>query len=188
MRLKSLVLVFGLSFASIFSFSQTKSMFNTDEKDIPTIMVLNVSKEGGGINGISQPGIGNWKKFIFADAGDTIAVQIYFHNSTLYRTDSATLSLLPKRSTADNFHAFVGGVASTTIDRSEGYAIVMTTPFEKVTFIPGSVRIYKHGSPTAYQVQKEASLFTEKGLSIGAISPGWDFQGTLSAEFVVSDN
>lgn len=157
--------------------------FNTNPQDLPTLMVTNASKNK---NCNSQPGDGCWNTIVAADPGDTIAVQVYFHNSTPYRADSTTLSIQPQISQKSTYHTFVGGVASLTLERSVANATVITTLEETLSFIPGSLRMYKNGSANAYQVIKQDDLFKIQGLNIGNVSPGWQNQGTLVAFYVVS--
>jgi hypothetical protein len=158
--------------------------FNTDSRDLPTVMVTNVTDNPGCQ---SQPGAGCWSTSVNANPGDTIGVQVYFHNSTIYLAEDTTLSIKPKTSSASSTHTFTGGVAATTIDRAVGNATVRISSAQSLTFIPGTVRVYKNGDRGGYTVGNESTLFGT-GLHVGDVSPGWDTQGTLSAQFKVSGN
>lgn len=156
--------------------------FNTDPRDLPTVMVTNVTNNPGCH---SQPGAGCWTTSVSAKPGDIIGVQVYFHNSTVYLAEDTTLSIKPKTSSASTSHTFTGGAAATTIERAVGSASVNIRSSQSINFIPGTVRVYKNGDTVGYTVANESSLFGT-GLHIGDVSPGWTTQGTVSAQFKVS--
>jgi hypothetical protein len=155
--------------------------FNVDPEDLPTITVSNSR-----IQPCRQGPIdGCWKPVIEAIPGDTISLQLYFKNSGDILAEEVSLYINPKSSTLDTLHIFVGGVASLTLPRSEGFAIVKSKEFTSLTFIPGSVRILKNGDAAPFKVLGENSLF-DGGFKIGDVSPGIQTQGALVAQFKVS--
>lgn len=156
--------------------------FNTDPNDLPTIMVTNVTQDGGCSAGL---GAGCWKTSVDARPGDTIAVQVYFHNATNTVAYDTHLSLQPGETSRGTTHTFSGGVASSSIDRATGSATVRTSSSQKLTFINGSVRAFRHGDQVGFSVDNESSLFGT-GLSIDEV--GVDVQGVLMAKFKVSND
>lgn len=163
-------------------------VFNTDPKDLPTVMVTNITQNGGCGAGY---GLGCWKTSITAKPGDVIGVGVYFHNSTKYLAEDVHLSIKPENASGVTQLTFTGGVASSTVDRAVGSATVTITggSAQDITYVPGTVRLYQHGDTTGYTVSasEEQTLF-DHGLAIGNVSPGWDTQGALSAHFKVSGN
>lgn len=157
--------------------------FNTDPSDLPTVMVNNVTQSGGCASG---PGAGCWTTAINANPGDTIAVQVYLHNSTPYLAENTTVGLKPQSTGTVSNVTFTGVVASTSIDRSYGSATVTFSSPASLSFIPGSLRLYKHGQTTGYGYSNEADIFGTNGLLIGEVSPGWDTQAVVVANFKVS--
>jgi hypothetical protein len=111
---------------------------------------------------------------------------VYFHNSTVYLAEDTQVGMSPKSSGSSTNHTFTGAVASTTIDRATGSASVRISSSQSITFIPGTIRAYIHGDNIGYTVADESALFGS-GVPIGAVSPGWDTQGTITAQFKVSD-
>jgi hypothetical protein len=160
--------------------------FNTDPSDLPTIMVTNVTNNP---SCQSQPGAGCWSRSISAKPGDVIGVQVYFHNSTPYLAEETTLSVTPESTSAVSSVKFSGGVASITVGRATGSATVtINGSAQTVTYIPGSIRLYKHGDTTPHQMSGSEALFGPSGLNIGDVSPGWNNQGTLTVQFKVGNN
>ncbi len=155
--------------------------FNKDNRDFPTVMVSNVSKQ----KCPSGPTSACWSEQISANLGDTIAVQIYFHNPTIYVAEDVQIGINPEISPRGTFHIFSGAVASTTILKSEGMASVITPSPLSISFIPGSVRKWKHGQIIVDPIQNEYLLFRE-GIPIGDVSPGWSNQGEVVAMFRVT--
>lgn len=158
--------------------------FNTDPSDLPTVMVTNITQEGGCSSG---PGAGCWHTSVNANPGDVIGVQVYFHNSTQYVAEDTQVGMAPRNTGTSTSHTFTGAVASTTIDRSTGSASVHITSAQSISFIPGTVRAYIHGQTGGYTVSNESALFGS-GVAIGDVSPGWSTQGTITAQFRVSNN
>ncbi len=160
------------------------NQFNTDPSDLPTVMVTNITQDGGCSSG---PGAGCWHTSISANPGDVIGVQVYFHNSTQYVAEDTKVGMGPKVSNSATNHTFGGKVASTTIASAQGTASVHLSSSQSISFISGTARAYKNGSTAGYTITDEAALFGS-GLAIGNVSPGWDTQGTITAQFKVSGN
>ncbi len=158
--------------------------FNTDPGDLPTVMVTNITQNGGCESG---PGAGCWHTSVTANPGDTIGVQVYFHNSTATLAEDTQVGMSPRNSSAGTTITFKGAVASTTIAPATGSATVTLGSSQTISFIPGTVRAYIHGQSGGYTVSNESALFGD-GLPIGNVSPGWDTQGTITAQFKVSNN
>lgn len=154
--------------------------FNIEPEDFPTLMTTNVTTSPCS----SGPETGCWKRETYAKNGDTVAVQVYFHNSTKYLAEDVRIGLGPQITEKGSLHVISGVVASTTIPRSEGYVIVRTDATETLSFISGSIRMYKNGEKIGYRVSDENSVF-QNGIAIGNVSPGWATQGTLVAMFKV---
>jgi len=177
-----LMLILGVFMAAPVVHAADK--FNTDPADLPTVMVTNITQDGGCT---SAPGANCWKTSVTANPGDIIGVQVYFHNSTVYLAEDTQVGMAPRTSSADTSHTFTGAVASTSIDRSSGSASVRISSSQSISFIPGTVRAYIRGDSVGYTVSNESALFGS-GVSIGDVSPGWDNQGTITAQFRVSNN
>ncbi|QEC66760.1 hypothetical protein FRZ67_05370 [Panacibacter ginsenosidivorans] len=157
---------------------------NVQPNDLPTMMVGNITQDHGCEAGY---GAGCWKTFINANPGDTIAFQIFFHNSEKYLAENLTMNMNPLKSSSDTFHIFVSDIITPSLPIVNGYTMVKTSKPVSISFIPGSIRLYKHGENIGYSFSNEESLFTKNGLLIGNISPGWDTQGALVVNFKVSD-
>ncbi|HSE56826.1 MAG TPA: hypothetical protein VLB02_01945 [Candidatus Paceibacterota bacterium] len=177
----SMFALFGMLIATPI-LAHAADRFNTDPNDLPTIMVTNVTQDGGCSAGT---GAGCWKTSVDARPGDTVAVQVYFHNATNTIAYDTHLSLQPGETSRGTTHTFSGGVASSSIDRATGSATVRTSSTQKLTFINGSVRVFRHGDQVGFSVDNENSLFGT-GLSIDEVGVG--VQGVLMAKFKVSND
>ncbi len=177
----SVAVLFGMLIASPL-LAHAAGSFNTDAGDMPTVTVSN-----GNTNPCQTGPIdGCWKTSVSARPGDLITVHIYFHNSTDTVAENTMLSLSPRTTASGTTHTFSGSVSSTTIGSANGSATVTTSSNQTITFIPGSVRVGDHAG-NFYSVTDENSLFGS-GVSIDEVSPGWDKQGFLVAQFRVSNN
>jgi hypothetical protein len=156
----------------------TLSFFNA----IPEMSTLTISNsknicDFGPINGC-------WTESTLADAGDTIAVQVYYKNSSNTPSKETTLSIQPQESSPTNKLIFKGGVASITGPRAVGQATLILSSKQSVTYIPGSARW--HPAIDQLAAVQENNLFGQTGFNIGTVMP--NSQGILVAFFLVSNN
>ena len=156
----------------------TLSFFNA-MPEMPTLTISNSKKpcDFGPINGC-------WTENTRADAGDTIAVQVYYKNSSNTPAKETTLSIQPQESSATDKLIFKGGVASMNGPRSVGQATLIISSKQTVTYIPGSARW--HPSIDQLSPVQEINLFGHSGFNIGTVMP--NSQGILIAFFLISKN
>jgi len=155
------------------------SIFNTDPEDEPTVLVSNSTKPCD-----AGPSNGCWVKSINARVGDTVGVQIYFHNCSKYVAHAVAVGMNPEYSSFGKIHLLKGVIAEDN-GIVRGSARVATPDPAILTFIPGSVRLYRNQSLVPYSIKGERYLFSSNGINIGDIEPGWNGQGIIVADYKV---
>jgi hypothetical protein len=172
-------LLYNRELDSIPNFNQV-SVFNTAPNDLHTVLVSNNTtnpcKAG--------PANGCWTNIINAKAGDLISVQIYFHNCGDSVAKSVVIGMNPQITNLDTAHLFEGVIAEDHGIVREAAKVISTAP-TKLVFIPGSVRLFPNQSTTGDRFNDEKYLFSQYGINIGDVNPGWDGQGVLVADFRV---
>lgn len=146
--------------------------------EMPTLTIANskIPCFAGSINGC-------WKQSILANPGDTIAIHLYYRNSSCVIAKETTLHISPMNSLPTSRIIFSGGVASKTGPRIVGEATLEISSRRAVVYIPNSAR-WNVSIDKNFTVDDE-SLFG-KGFNIGTITP--NTQGTLVAFFKVLNN
>lgn len=182
--LSTLALVFGMTAFISTAYAGGSTSFNDDPRDLATVLVS---------DGTTNPCVaghadGCWKSSTTANPGDTISVQIYFHNTGNTNATDVAVGMKPENSSASTHHTFTGVVAVGDTVVARGSATVNVTSSQSLQFIPGSVRFYPNQSTSGHSMTGENYLFSGYGINIGDIKPGWSGQGVLVADFKVSGN
>lgn len=149
--------------------------------EMPTITVANSTRVVCNYGPID----GCWKTSTTAQAGDVIAVSIYYKNTSNTVSQGTTLGLKPQSSGPTTSITFSGGVASLTGPRAVGSASVSISSSQSLTYIPGSGKWYPSATSGTREIDSSA-LFGTSGFNIGTVNPGE--QGALVAFFKVSNN
>ena len=131
--------------------------------------------------------------------GDVVTVILYHHNTGNLTAANATFRLTPMNTTQSGTHVFYGTLTGGGVSAPAGSTTLYTTDATRLTYIPGSVKMWGNGPGyVAYPIalpygQTGDELFTS-GLRIGDI-PGkntcpmdaspYDFcnQGTVTVQF-----
>ncbi|MFT3911432.1 MAG: hypothetical protein QM737_18560 [Ferruginibacter sp.] len=156
--------------------------FNTDTRDKATVQVSNYTKK-------KYPGgteLGGWTSSIKADVGDTISVKVYYHNCTENVVSNVFVGMRLDNTDVDSIHIFRGSISiNDSIDVLSKATVCLSTQATLI-FISGSVRWYPNQSIYPTQLlSTENLLFTKMGFFIGDIKPGWPYQGSVVASFLV---
>ncbi len=176
--LSSLAVFFGLAFFA--SSANAQAVFNSPGQ-MPTVTISNSTRticNYGPINGC-------WQSSTTAQAGDVVAVHIYYKNTSNTAAQGTTLSVQPASTGSTTSVNFTGGVASLSGPRSVGSASLSISSSQSVRYIPGQAKWYPSASSGTRPVD-DSALFGNSGFNIGTVNPGE--QGVLVAFFQVSNN
>lgn len=173
--------LFGFSASTVFA----ATVFNNHASDYATVRVTNQTQNPNSST--------SWSSSTTANAGDTIAVIVYYHNNGSENAVSTKLKInngtfLSSAST----HVISGSVGASNAPTVSGSATVNLTSSQTLTFVSGSPAWFANNQGTILYTlpngQDGSEIFTGSGLNIGTIVPGWSQQGTFVFHYKVSDN
>ncbi len=177
----SFALVFLLGSQSVFA----TELWNGASNDCPTLAVANFTTNTG-LNNPCWP-----LSSVSANPGETINVRIYYHNSSDLngspQTANNTRVILNTPSGSSTSHSFSAQVTSDQGSISSGTVTVNLPSSQTLTF--GSTRWYPNQtqSQASFLNGQNGSEIKSGGLSIGAIAPGWNSQGSVVVSFQVGN-
>jgi len=87
----------------------------------------------------------------------------------------------------DTVHVFTGVIAEDN-GIVRGNAAIRSAKPTRLVFVPGSVRFYPNQSLLGHLIDGENYLFSNTGINIGNVNPGWAGQGVLVTDFRVLSN
>ncbi|MBP6858083.1 MAG: DUF11 domain-containing protein [Candidatus Pacebacteria bacterium] len=174
----TLAAFFGLALMATPSFAGSE--FNNPGA-MPTITITNSTRNACSYGPIDSC----WQASTTAQAGDVVAVHIYYKNTSNTASQGTTLGLSPQSSAATTSVSFSGGVASLSGPRAVGSASVSISSSQSLSYIPGSGKWYPSATSGTRSIDA-AALFGSSGFNIGTVNPGE--QGVLVAFFQVSNN
>lgn len=169
--------IFGLALFA--GSAHAQAVFNSPGQ-MPTVTVANSTRtvcNYGPINGC-------WQASTTAQAGDVIAVHLYYKNSSAVAAQGTTLGMNPQSSGATTSMTFRGGIASLSGPRAVGSASVSISSAQSVTYIAGSAKWYPSATSGTRSVD-DSALFGTSGFNVGTVNPGE--QGVLVAFFKVGN-
>lgn len=168
----TLAALFGI--ALIASPVSAASEFN-NPGEMPTITITNSTRSACNYGTID----GCWRSSTTAQAGDVVAVHIYYKNTSGTASQGTTLGMKPQSSGATTSVSFTGGVASLSGPRAVGSASLSISSSQTVSYIPGSGKWYPSATSGTRPIDAGALFGT--GFNIGTVNPGE--QGVLVAFF-----
>ncbi len=176
--------VFTFAFLGIFAFAPNVLALN-----VAPVMVMNATAHPN--SDFGQYG----STSTYANAGDTISVQIFYNNETASSVP-VTLSLSPRTQGPSNTFTFSGGASN----GSQGSAnIILSGNAQTLTLISGSARWYKDAPSygncpncTKTPVSINSDPLFSGSLSVGTLAPAQGNvspnQGVVVVDFLVSNN
>lgn len=126
-----------------------------------------------------------------AQAGDVVAVNVYYHNKGDQTINNFKVRISNPSSGASTNFTISGTLSGTGVSSVTDSATVNVSPSQTLTFIPGSARWFPNqtgGTNSAGQTisaAQESALVGGSGFDIGALTPGWSSQGGIVAHFQV---
>lgn len=169
-----IALVIGLGMSVSVAHAQS---FNNDSRDMATVLVSKANCTPGAVDGC-------WKSSITANPGDTIGVQIYYHNTSDYTAANVAVGL--NRSGITNVsstHTISGGVLANGYIVAKGSATVNLSSAASLELV--RVLWYPNQSTTP-QTIGSSNIYDNYGQSIGDVNPGWAGQGNVVIQYRVS--
>ncbi len=126
---------------------------------------------------------------VSADAGDTLNIRIYYHNTGTVTANNTKIFLNAQTgSTASSSKSFSGSINSDQGNLSLSSVVANLSSSQTISF--NSVKWYTNNTSetlTSLLNGQSGSEILSSGLDIGSIAPGWDTQGSLVVSFHVSN-
>lgn len=157
-------------------------IWNNAPNDCPDINIANYTQ---------NTGFGNpcWTGTnITANAGETINVRIYYHN-TSSTTATNTYIKLNEPTGTGAYQTFTSEIHSTQGDLNSSSSVSVTIPSTQ-SLVFGSTRWYPNQTQTPATFlngQNGSEVIGSQGLYIGNIAPGWATQGSVVVSFHVTN-
>ncbi len=166
--------------------------FNSDPADCPTISVGNYNT-GVGVPTGGSTGCQNWSmSSVSADAGDTINVHIYYHNTSSAPANNVKVNLVQSNTGPSTSFSISGTLASSQGNTAMGPVTVNVSSAQTLTFLnlayfPNQTAL--SNTPTALPNGQSGASIMSGGVNIGDVAntkPG--YQGNFVASFRVGNN
>src|ERR1035437_398029 len=125
---------------------------------------------------------------VSADAGDTLNVRIYYHNTGSDTANNTRVVLSAPLGSSGTSKSFSGSISSDQGGLSLGSVTANLSSSQTITF--NNVKWYTNNTsetPTALLGGQNGSEILSGGLNIGSIASGWATQGSLVVSFHVSN-
>ena len=126
---------------------------------------------------------------VSADAGDTLNVRIYYHNTGATTANNTVVTLnAPISGSAGTSKSFSGNISSDQGGLSLGSVTANLRSSQTITF--NSVKWYTNNTSetlTSLPGGQSGANILSGGLNLGSIAPGWETQGSLVISFHVSN-
>ncbi len=158
--------------------------FNNDPLDYDTLRVGNYTQNPNSDN--SQ-----WGTSISASAGEAVSFAIYYHNTSDEIARNVRVRLTPQNTGTGMNHTFTAYILSDNAPQVVGTATVNLSSEQSIYYADALAWYPNRGSLGNYPLlngQTGSDIFTQNGLYIGDIAPGWGTQGNVTLTFWVSDN
>ena len=159
-----------------------KAAFNNDPLDVKTLKVANSTTDAGTYN---------WATNVAADAGNDIALLVYYHNTAaITATNTKVRVNFPAASqTTQTISVNIWSDTDPAINDS---VVLNISSAQTVTFLSGSTRWYPNQNSGTNQVlpsgQSGDEIISAGGLNIGNMASGWGAQGYVSLKARISNN
>ncbi len=163
---------------SVESNSPKINSFNSDLKDLRTILITNGSKYGPCYAGRGNDGC--WRSLTEGDVGDTIGVQLYYHNTSNYLATNVSVGIKPMDLTPNFIHIIRGGVLVNGYISIGDSATIALANESVLEFVPKSIKWFPNQSLVGTGISNESDLFSNYGFNIGDLPSGWKTQGTVT--------
>ena len=171
---------FVLLFAAQNAFAAT---WNGEANDCRGISIVNATTN----EGYAHP---CWpSSSVSADAGDTLNVRIYYHNTGTATANNTVVTLnAPISGSAGTSKSFSGNISSDQGGLSLSSVTAHLSSSQVITF--NNVKWYTNNTSetlTSLPGGQSGSEILSGGLNLGSIAPGWATQGSLVVSFHVSN-
>ncbi len=153
-----------------------------------TIGVVNIS---------DSPNSTNFTSSDSADAGETVAFSIYYHNSGSEAAQNLRVKITPGSTSDGTSHTFTGTVWADNSNVDSGTATVTLTSSQSLSFDPNYVSVCRdHGKDDCSQMTGSA-ITSSSGLNLGTVQPdstcsssegSFCHQGTVVVHYKISNS
>jgi len=132
----------------------------------------------------------SWDSTASADANDTLAFYLYYHNGQNNSVARNTRVSVALPSTAYTNQTVSAALWADNAARISGSSQVNISSSQNLEFIPGSLQWYPNQGISSSLLpfgQSETQLFTPTGLNLGDIQGCWEFSGAVVFRMKVSN-
>ena len=156
--------------------------FNGHAKDYPTLLLMNVSQKGSNNSE-------DWQNVVFADIGDRVSFNLYYHNSGPYIANDVVLKVsLQKCEGKVGCAKICGSINAKNLSRVvRDCGEIQVNDEVKISEVSDlHWRPAKGlGSSLLLNNQTGFEIWTDGGLKIGDVGTGWGDQGNVNGSIVV---
>ncbi|MBI3634478.1 MAG: hypothetical protein HY228_02560 [Candidatus Yonathbacteria bacterium] len=154
---------------------------NNDPLDFQTLRVGNYTKN-------PTLSSASWSTTANADAGDTLNLAVYYHNTGPDTATNVRIFVTPQTTGAGFVQSFTATVVADNAPMVSGTVFVNLSSSQSISF-NGNVVWRPNQTTSGSQAlplgQTGYNAFTGQGINIGSVAPGWSTQGNLMIAFQV---
>ncbi|MFC1775274.1 hypothetical protein ACFLY0_00220 [Patescibacteria group bacterium] len=157
--------------------------FNNDVLDYDTLRVNNYTENPNTTNA-------QWGTHTSADTGEAVSFAVYYHNTSDEIARNVRVRLTPQNTGVGTNHTFTARVWADNAPQVVGTATVSLSSNESIQY-SNAISWYPNqgtlGDYTLLNGQTGNEIFSQAGLYIGDLAPGWGTQGNVTLTFLVSE-
>ena len=180
----SILAILSAPFAQATGTSGGLATINTDPQDFATLTVSNRTVSGETDSA--------WFSSVNASPGNVISFAIYYHVTGNKAAQNLRVRLTPQSTGVNGTHIFNANVWADNANSVGGQASVFVSPSQSMSYIPGEIFWRANqtvwGSSPLLNGQNGSEIFTNQGLNLGTIQPGWPTQGSVVVRFKIAEN
>jgi uncharacterized repeat protein (TIGR01451 family) len=156
--------------------------FNNDIQDRPTLRVVNATQ---------NPNCSScWVSSVTANPGDTITVDVYYHNTGTQTANGTNFKLTQSSSGAQTNHSINVAISASNLTGAPAtgsISIAINGSAQTLTPISGSGLWYPNqgASSAGFLYGQTGNEIVGAGVTIGSLAPGWATQGHITYKFRV---
>lgn len=176
----------AIAFAFLFAFggatpALAATTFNTDPQDYQTLRVGNYTDNPNSTSA-------SWGTTVNADAGETINLAVYYHNTGNETAQNMRVRVSPQTTGNGTTHTFTAYVWADNASQVTGNATVYLSSNQSISY-KGTVVWRPNqttwGSQTLPNSQNGSEIFSSNGILLDNIGTGWSTQGSVVVSFLV---
>ena len=168
----------------VISIKAAPTQFNNNASDFETLRIANSTRDRGTLN---------WGSSVSANAGEEIALLVYYHNNSSVTADNTKIRInFPSSSSYQTTHILSVNIWADNASAIFDSVALNLSSSQNLNFISGSVKWYPNQNSNTVQAlpfgQNGDEIISFNGLNLGNIAGGWDTQGYITLKARVGGN